>query len=305
MSPELGEDNREPDHDSDQESVTDDSHGPANEDDTHRQRRKRGLRRRSKRTSSYTCRTEVRPSSIEGAGDGLWMLEDAAPGDRVALYTGDILTAAEAEESDSAYMVMVNKNLILDARDPAHGKGRFINCGRMAGKPVNAAFGAARRTATCPNTGRPYISIRATKRIPAGTEVLVDYGPAYWGKGGFNVKGERPRMAASKNVSRPPRGTAIIATPRAVGAEPRDAREVAAPPVRRLGTPATTSPTVPRTSRTTAAGPTRRRPTRVRSKAERTPGPTRVSPKGPNWRQLDAKRKQSAAVAPAARRPSS
>ena len=80
---------------------------------------------------------------------GLGMCEQARPGERVAIYTGEPISAKEAATSDSAYLLMVNKNLILDAQDPSHDKGRYINCGRMAGKPINATFGAARHASIC------------------------------------------------------------------------------------------------------------------------------------------------------------
>ena len=70
---------------------------------------------------------------------GLWMMDHSQTGERVAMYTGDELTVAEAVASDSAYLLMVNKNLVLDVADPTHAPGRFINCGRLAGKTVNAA----------------------------------------------------------------------------------------------------------------------------------------------------------------------
>ena len=80
---------------------------------------------------------------------------------------------------------------------------------------MNAAFGAANRTAICPRTGRHYISVRATRNIKAGTEILVSYGPAYWDKGGFRVDGKRP---ACTKVP-PPLDTAIIATPAVTAGE--------------------------------------------------------------------------------------
>lgn len=161
---------------------------------------------------------------------GLWLLEDAKAGERVALYTGDLLNAQEAAASTSAYLLMVNKNVVLDARDPTHEKGRSVNDGKVAGRKVNAAFGAAQRPAYCKETGRPYVSIRATCDIKAGTEILVSYGAAYWGKGGFCLRGNLP--ARRKAGTALPLGTAFMATPQTARGEGRDAREVVAPTFR-------------------------------------------------------------------------
>ena len=75
---------------------------------------------------------------------GLFLVEDADKGDRVAKYSGDVLTAQEAKESKSEYMFEVNKNYVLDARDKRHKSGRYINEGSRAGKVNNVAFGKAR-----------------------------------------------------------------------------------------------------------------------------------------------------------------
>ena len=123
---------------------------------------------------------------------GLWLLEDADQGDRVARYTGDLIDAEQAAKSRSPYLLMINRRQVLDATDPSHEKGRYVNDGKVAGRRVNAAFGAGSRPILCKDTGRYYVSIRATRRIKAGTEILVSYGPAYWGKDGFSLQGRRP-----------------------------------------------------------------------------------------------------------------
>ena len=180
-----------------------------------------------KRAPGYVCETEPRSSTIPGAGMGLFMLEEARAGDRVARYTGDDLTADEAAASESAYLFRVNKNLFLDAQDPQHENGRYINDGAIAGREVNAKFGAARYAAVCKKTGRRYISVRATKTIPAGAEVLASYGRGYWGKNGFDREGNLHQV--STDEKRAPEAGVIVAT------DPRTVDSVSNPPVRRLG----------------------------------------------------------------------
>ena len=111
---------------------------------------------------------------------GLFLMEDAREGERVAWYSGDPLTAAGAGLSTSAYLMHVNSNLVLDARDPSHELGRLINDGRISGRTVNVRFGARQTASTDPVTGRQRIPVFAKCFIPAGTaELLADYGGRY------------------------------------------------------------------------------------------------------------------------------
>ena len=198
---------------------------------TRRQAKRSPVRHELRRPPGHTCKTEARESTIPGAGLGLFMLEDARPGDRVAIYTGAPLTAAEAATSTSPYLFQVNKNLVLDAQDPTHANGRYVNDGPIAGREANARFGAARFAVTCKETGRPYVSIRATKNIAAGAEVLVSYGRGYWGKGGFSRDGTLAELQPGH--TRQP-GVAVISASPAKGDKAESALVTRAAPVLRV-----------------------------------------------------------------------
>ena len=75
---------------------------------------------------------------------GLFMAETAAPGDRVAKYSGTPLSAEEAKSTHSAYKLKVHSNLVLDAQSTDEFTGRYVNDGPKAGKAVNARFGSKR-----------------------------------------------------------------------------------------------------------------------------------------------------------------
>ena len=173
---------------------------------------KRGRPRKKwkRKPHGYVFKTEVRPSTIAGAGLGLFLLEDACKGDRVTTYTGDVLTAAESAKSKSAYRLQVNSNCILDATDESHAPGRYINDGKRAGRAVNVEFGAGTHPATCKQTGRKYVSIFATRNITAGddgVELLADYGPDYeWSP--------QPTTIARGSIIKPTRGAKPPATRR-------------------------------------------------------------------------------------------
>ena len=107
------------------------------------------------------------------------MLETARKGDRVAAYFGETLTADEAKARDSDYIVKVNKNLYLDAKDVVEdNKGRYVNYGGP-GYINNARLGSGTTTAVCKKSGRPWISIKATRTIKPGTEILMPYGKGW------------------------------------------------------------------------------------------------------------------------------
>ena len=162
--------------------------GAASPKHTHNMKRKR--KKRKKHPPTYTCRTEVKESSIAGAGLGLYLLEDALAGERVAKYSGTPLNAAEIAKSKSRYLFEVHKDLALDAEAKDNFKGRYINDGRHSGREVNVRFGARRATSICKLTGKQWVSVFAIKDIPSGTELLVDYGDAYWD----GAEGGQPMM---------------------------------------------------------------------------------------------------------------
>ena len=137
-----------------------------------------------KRLPAYALYTIVKKSGIPNAGLGLFLLEDAKRNDRVAVYSGEVMTRAQKDASNSRYIFEVNTNFYLDAADPKYEVGRFINAGGDPGHPINVTFGS-RRTATLNRkTDHYWVSITAKHNIKAGTELLLGYRSAYqWNRG--------------------------------------------------------------------------------------------------------------------------
>ena len=81
---------------------------------------------------------------------------DISANQRIAKYSGNILTAEEADASNSKYLLYVNKKKTMDAEGPEHMVGKYINDGKISGKAVNARYGSSLRTFTCKITGRRY-----------------------------------------------------------------------------------------------------------------------------------------------------
>ena len=140
-------------------------------------RRKRGAPRPSMRPK----RIRIAPSQIRGAGNGLYLMEDAEADEWIARYSGDPLTKAECDRRQkSHYRVQVHKNLFLDAADPKHFEGRNINDARFSKFKVNARFSAGYTTNICSTTGFYWVRIYATRKIKAGEEIFISYGDDFW-----------------------------------------------------------------------------------------------------------------------------
>ena len=131
---------------------------------------------------------EVRKSSIPGAGLGLFAIKVINPGQRITKYSGRPISHAEAEASNSSYILHVNSKMCLDATGSGHMVGRFTNEGAISGRVNNARFGAQQVCYTCKRTGRQWSPIIATRKILPDEEIFAPYGegacgmeePAEW-----------------------------------------------------------------------------------------------------------------------------
>ena len=142
----------------------------------------------------YALNTEVRASGQAGAGMGLFMLEEAKKGDRVAVYAGELIDKEEADKRDSEYIMQIKEDVFLDAKDVLGRKGRFI-CHAGPGTTSNAKISAIRRVITDPKTKKPCVSILARKTIAPGAEILISYNKAW--KWPWQQKGKAaPQMSS-------------------------------------------------------------------------------------------------------------
>ena len=126
----------------------------------------------------------VKASTIPGAGNGLFLLESVKRGERLTCYSGKRITASQARDSKSPYIVQISKHIFLDAQGPGHCAGKFINCGRKTNRDINARLSAANTYNVCKVTQIKWISIFAICDINASVshpvEIYIDYGPDYW-----------------------------------------------------------------------------------------------------------------------------
>jgi SET domain-containing protein len=120
----------------------------------------------------------LKKSNIPLAGRGLFTKKDIKKGEDVCEYKGEIVTWAEClkrnEKGHGGYVFFINKNYCIDAYYTPEALGRYANDAkghiRVAGIVNNAVY----------ETRGKKVYIVATRNIPKGGEVLVDYGKDYW-----------------------------------------------------------------------------------------------------------------------------
>lgn len=114
---------------------------------------------------------EVRPSSIEGAGMGLFTKNSVKVDDTIGYYTGEVITEEEFHDPArpfSAYVMWVTRKHIIVGEGPKANYTRYIN---HDDKP-NAFLVVSTRWKTA--------RFEALRDIEAGEEIFFNYGDDYW-----------------------------------------------------------------------------------------------------------------------------
>lgn len=121
----------------------------------------------------------VKNSTIPNAGKGLFLTENAMPGEKIARFSGVLISKQEAQRSKSKFLLQISKNpcVIIDAKGSEEWEAKWMNDLERAGLVNNAKFSASNIACKCAKTGRVYINVFATKKIRANVdEVGVPYG---------------------------------------------------------------------------------------------------------------------------------
>lgn len=116
---------------------------------------------------------EVKPSTIEGAGQGLFAKVRLQAEDTIGYYTGEIITEEEfyhPERPFSAYVLWVCSTHIIVGEGPKANYTRYIN---HSDEP-NAFLTVSSRWKTA--------RFEALRVIEPGEEIFFDYGDDYWEK---------------------------------------------------------------------------------------------------------------------------
>src|SRR5688572_1999448 len=118
----------------------------------------------------------VKKSALPNSGKGLFTKKFIPKGTRIVEYKGKISSWKEVKDEDgkNGYIFYVNRNHVIDALPTLKALARYANDAR----------GLSRITGITNNAD--YITdglkayIESKKDIPAGAEILVDYGKDYW-----------------------------------------------------------------------------------------------------------------------------
>ena len=139
----------------------------------------------------------LKPSHIPGAGKGLFTSKAIAKNTNIARYTGDVKTLTEYNAKPSTYAVAISRKRVIDAASTQSAIGRYANDCRVANRRAGHCAGPNARFVVNNRHDPPIIWLRSTKNIPAGSEIFVPYGAAYW-RGTPNVKAKAKVKAKVK-----------------------------------------------------------------------------------------------------------
>jgi SET domain-containing protein len=139
----------------------------------------------------------VKRSTIPNSGKGLFTKKFIPKGTRIVEYKGKRTTWKDVniDEGRNGYIYYINRNHVIDAMPFPKYLGRYANDAQGLTK-VKGINNNCRYVADM-DTMRVYIE--AVKNIPAGAEILVQYGKEYWDVIKYNLKlDEKEKAKAAK-----------------------------------------------------------------------------------------------------------
>lgn len=118
----------------------------------------------------------VKKSTIPNAGKGLFTKKAIPKGTRIVEYKGKISTWKDVKDEDgkNGYIFYVNRNHVINALPVKSALARYANDARG----LVRVKGVTNNCDYVTDGKRAYIESK--KDIPAGGEILVDYGGDYW-----------------------------------------------------------------------------------------------------------------------------
>jgi SET domain-containing protein len=128
----------------------------------------------------------VKTSRLPGSGKGLFTKKMIPKGTRIVEYKGRITKWKEVKDAwENGYIYSINNNHVIDAMPTKNALARYANDAqgivRVKGITNNSVY---------INDGlKAYIE--STRDIPAGGEILVQYGKDYWDVQRANLKIDR------------------------------------------------------------------------------------------------------------------
>lgn len=118
----------------------------------------------------------IKDSTLPKAGKGLFTKKAIPKGTRIIEYTGKRSTWKEVKDDDgkNGYIFYINRNHVIDAKPNKKAYARYANDARG----LVRVKGIINNSDYVVDGLKAYIESK--KDIPAGGEILVDYGKDYW-----------------------------------------------------------------------------------------------------------------------------
>ncbi|MEO7923171.1 MAG: SET domain-containing protein [Chitinophagaceae bacterium] len=147
-------------------------------------------------------KVEVKVSSLPGAGNGLFAKEFIPKGTRIVEYKGKVTSWKEVDsyDGDNGYIYYVKRHHVIDASRHSSALARYANDARG----LQRVKGTGNNAEYVEDGVKVYIESR--KNIPAGTEILVDYGKDYWEVIRHNLKVDEQRRKLRESITKNPAG---------------------------------------------------------------------------------------------------
>ena len=132
----------------------------------------------------------VKESILPGAGKGLFAKELIPKDTRIVEYKGKVSTWKEVDDNDgnNGYIYYVKRHHVIDASRHPSALARYANDARG----LQRVKGISNNAEYIEDGLKVYIESK--KDIPAGSEILVEYGKEYWDVIRHNIKVELQRQ---------------------------------------------------------------------------------------------------------------
>jgi SET domain-containing protein len=118
----------------------------------------------------------IKKSTLPNAGKGLFTKKPIPKGTRIVEYIGRRSTWKDVKDEDgkNGYIFYINRNHVIDAQKNVKALARYANDARG----LVRIKGLVNNSDYVVDGLKAYIESK--KDIPAGAEILVDYGKDYW-----------------------------------------------------------------------------------------------------------------------------
>ena len=140
---------------------------------------------------------EIKLSQLPNAGKGLFATEFIPKNTRIVEYKGKITTWKEVDDNDgnNGYIYYVKRHHVIDASGHPSALARYAN----DAKGLQRVKGIKNNSEYVEEGLKVFIE--AKRDMPAGEEILVEYGKEYWDviRHNHKVEEDRKRLREQKN----------------------------------------------------------------------------------------------------------